>query len=261
MVVNGLAPILAPIIGGQLLHLTTWRGVFLVLGIIGVALFVTGALGLPETLPTERRRTGGIGPILFTFRRLFEDRIFVGYSVSSGLALAAMFAYIAGSPFVLEEIYRVSPQGFSMVFATNALGIMATSQVSSRLVGRVSPRGLLATGLGACAAGGLLLLLSVLSDIGLPGILPALFLVVASIGLIAPNATALALADHARSAGSASALLGVLQYIVGGAVAPLVGIGGTGTALPMAVIIALSSSGAMVAFVFLTRTSAPSPAA
>ncbi len=260
MLVNGLAPILAPVIGGQLLLVTSWRGVFVVLGAIGVALFLAAAWGLPETLRVENRHSGGLPATLSTFGRLLRDRQLMGYALSSGLASASMFAYIAGSPFVVEEIYGASPQVFSLIFGVNALGIVTMGQVSARLVGRVGARRLLATGFTCSFVGALLLLAAVLANAGLLGVLPALFIVVSSIGLIGPNAIALALADHPRSAGSASALMGVFQFIIGGAVAPLVGIAGTTTALPMALVITFCSSAAATTFALLTRR-APESAA
>lgn len=239
MLVNGLAPILAPIIGGQLLRATSWRGVFVVLTGIGIALFFAVLTGLPESLPTDRRYTGGFRATLGTFRRLLTDRSLVACVAACGFAFAAMFAYISASSFVLQDIYGVSPQIFSVIFGTNALGIMLLSQVSRMLVVRYGPRRLLISGLISISCGGIALLVVVLAHAGLPGVLPALFVVVASNGLVLPNATALALAEHGSVAGSASALLGVSQFAVGAAAAPIVGIGGSGTALPMAVVIAI----------------------
>jgi DHA1 family bicyclomycin/chloramphenicol resistance-like MFS transporter len=253
MAISGLAPILAPVIGGQLLHFTTWRGIFLVLAGIGAILFAAAALSLGESLPPERRQSGGLGATLATFRSLLGDRHFVGYALASGLAFAAMFAYISGSPFVLEGIYGVSPQTFSLIFATNALGIVLASQISGRLVGRVRPRALLGAGLGGALLGGALLLGVAVAGVGLIGVLPAFFLLVASIGLIAPNATALALAGHPRVAGTASGLMGVLQFVIGATVSPLVSIGGTSSVAPMAAMIAALSAGAFVIFLALTR--------
>lgn len=256
MAVNGLAPILAPVIGGQLLNFTTWRGVFVVLTVIGVGLFLLAWLGLSETLPPERRRTGGIVATLSTFATLFKDRNFVGYALSSGLAFAAMFAYISGSPFVLENIYKVSPQIFSLIFATNALGIICASQISGRLVGKIDARLLLRIGLVISLLGGVFLATTVLiTHVGLIGILPGFFLVVASIGLVAPNSTALALAEHSSIAGSASALIGVLQYIIGAIITPLVGLGGNTSATPLALIIAVLSCCAFLTFLLLTNPS------
>jgi len=254
MLVNGLAPILAPIIGGQLLRVTSWRGVFVTLALIGVVLLLATARGLPETLAPADRHTCGIPATLVTFRRLLADRSFVGYALSSGFAFAAMFAYIAGSPFVLQDIYGVSPQLFSVVFGVNALGIIAASQINGRLVGRAPLRRLLAIGVGLTALGGLALLAVVVGRVGLVGVAPALFVVVASQGLVLPNATTLALSGHPRTAGSASALLGVLQYSIGAAAAPLVGIGGAASALPMAVVIAVLASAALATVMALPQS-------
>ena len=253
MAINGLAPILAPVFGGALLTVTTWRSVFLVLAGIGAILLVAAFLGLRESLPPERRQNRGFGATLATFRTLLRDKAFMGYALSSGLAFAAMFAYISGSPFVLQNIYRVSPQVFSFVFAANAFGIVVASQVSGRLVGRVHPRRLLAIGMAGSLLGGVLLLTVVLAGVGLVGILPAFFLVVASIGLIAPNSTALAMAEHPQAAGSASGLVGVVQYLIGAVASPLVGIGGSETALPVALTIAVLSVAAFGVFWGMTR--------
>lgn len=253
MMVNGLAPILAPIVGGQLLRFTTWRGVFITLTIIGILLVLAAAIGLSESLPPDRRQRGGIRATLTTFWRLLTDRSFIGFALACGLAFAAMFAYISGSPFVLQDIFGVSPQLFSIIFAVNALGIVIASQINGRLVGHVSPYRLLAIGLAATACGGIALLAVVIGGIGLVGVLPALFVVVSSMGIVLPNATTLALANYARAAGSASALLGVLQFVFGAAVAPLVGIGGTRTALPMGIVICALGIFALTTFVTLSR--------
>jgi MFS transporter, DHA1 family, multidrug resistance protein len=247
MLVNGLAPMLAPVLGSQLLRVGSWRVVFLTLGLIGAVLLAVAAIGLPETLPPERRTSGGLGNTLRTFRLLLADRLFLGCALTSGCAIGAMFAYIAGSPFVLEDIYGVSPQAFSLVFGSNALGLVAVSQMSARLVGRIQPVTLMTAGVAIGLAGGVTLLVVILAGgLGLVAVLAALFLVVASLGLVMPNATALALANHPRVAGSGSALIGLAQFIVGAAVAPLVGIAGSGTALPMAVIIATLGTAALV---------------
>jgi MFS transporter, DHA1 family, multidrug resistance protein len=237
--VNGLAPVLAPIVGGQLLRVTSWRGVFVVLAGLGALLTAVTAVGLTETLAPERRRTGGLHDTLATFARLARDRRFTGYTLALALAFAAMFAYIAGSPFVLQDIYGASPQAFSAVFAVNALGIMAASRVSAQLVDRIPPQRLLLAGLAIDLVGGLGLLAVVAAGVGgVVAVLVPLFAVVASIGLVLPNATALALELHPEAAGSASGALGVAQFAVAAALAPLVGAGGAHTALPMALVIA-----------------------
>ncbi len=257
LLVNGLAPIIAPIAGGQLLQLTDWRGLFVVLAAIGVLIFAATVLRVPESHAPELRRTGGLPDTIRVFRSLLRDRRFVGCSLASGLAFAAMFAYIAGSPFVLQGIYSLSPAQFSAVFAANAVGLVVAGQVSSTFIARFGPRPVLGAGLGIGAGGGVVLLVVVSQgEIGLAGILPAFFLVVSSIGVVLPSGTAIALEDHASSAGSASALLGMAQFAVGAFSAPLVGVAGRDTALPMAIVIATCGLGALAAFWLLVRPAA-----
>lgn len=249
MQVSGIAPIIAPIIGSQLLAFSSWRGVFVALAVIGVMLLLAVGFGLGESLPEQRHQRGGIAAMLQIFRGLLGDRRFVGYALSSGFAFAAGISYISSSPFILQGLYGVSEQQLGWVFGVNALGIVLMAQVSGRLAGRVSPQTLLMWGAAAMALGGVGLLLVAFAGVGLVGILPLLFVVVASLGLIAPNATALALAGT-RNAGSASALLGVLQLTIGAVAAPLVGLGGTASALPMAVAIAVFGIAALVVALF-----------
>jgi DHA1 family bicyclomycin/chloramphenicol resistance-like MFS transporter len=234
--VSGLAPIVAPIIGGQLLRAVSWHGIFAALALVGAGLFAA-ALRLGETLPPQRRRTGGGLSALKDLGGLIGDRGFVGYALASGLAFASGIVYISASPFVLERLYGASPQTTGIIFGVNAIGIVLLAQVSGRLAGRVAPQTLLLWGGALMALGGAALLGAVLLGVELVGLLPPLFVVVASLGLVAPNATALALAD-VRAAGSASALLGVLQLSIGALGAPLVGLAGATSALPMAVAIA-----------------------
>jgi DHA1 family bicyclomycin/chloramphenicol resistance-like MFS transporter len=239
MLVTGLAPILAPVFGGQLLRVGPWSLVFVILGCAGGALFLASLLGLPETLPREGRGTGGARGSLTTFRALVADWSFLGYALASGTAFAAMFTYISGSSFVLQDIYGLSPQEFSLVFGGNALGLVAAGQIGGRLAGSVRLSRLLAVGLGMLVTGGVGLVVMVLAGAGLAGVLPALFLVVAAQGLIGPNAMALALSGRpARVAGSASALIGLAMFSIGGSMAPLAGVAGPHTAVPMALVIA-----------------------
>jgi DHA1 family bicyclomycin/chloramphenicol resistance-like MFS transporter len=261
MLVNGLAPILAPVLGGQVLTVTSWRGVFVVLAAAGLLLLAFSAAWLRETLPAERRHRGGVRDTVRTFGRLLADRAFLGYALACGLAFGAMFAYIAGSPFVLQDIYGASPQLFSAMFAANALGLVSASQLNRALLGRLEPVTILRAAGAAQATAGVALVTVVAAGAGVVVIVPLLFVVVASIGLILPNATALALAGHPRVAGSASGLLGVLQFIVGAATAPLVGIAGTHTALPMATMIALLGIGGALSATVLATPPAGIPRA
>lgn len=254
MLVNGAAPVVAPILGAQLLNWTSWRGIFLILAAIGIIMLASVWLWLPETLPRGRRVRGGLPQTLSAFRSLLRDRRFVGLALSQGFMYAAMFAYISGSPFVLQELYNVSPQGFSLMFAINGLGIILTGQTAGRLAGRVREERLFAAGIAMGLAGGLGLLVSVLADVGLAAILCCLFLVVSSIGIASTSGTSLAMEHYGHAAGSASALLGLVSFIAGGIVSPLVGLGGQGTALPMGALIAAAEVGALLCYVSLARS-------
>jgi DHA1 family bicyclomycin/chloramphenicol resistance-like MFS transporter len=246
MLVNSLGPVVAPALGAVILHWTTWRGVFVVLAAIGVLLLVMCALTLRESLPPDRRRRGSL-----SLGALLADRVFLGYSLSCALAFAALFSYISGSSFVLQTTYGLSATLFSLVFGVNSLAIMAASQVNSWLLGRFSPRRLLAVGLAGTLLGAVALLLSVLVGLGLPGVLPSLFLLAAAVGMVFPNATALAMSDHPDKAGNASALLGTFQFLVGGLAAPL-----ASTAVSMGVVMTVVALAALLAFLLLTRTRA-----
>jgi len=259
MLVGGLAPILAPLVGGQLLHVTDWRGIFVVLAGIGAVLLLSAWVMLGETLAPENRHGGGLVSTLRVFRGLLRDGPFMGYTLSAGLTFAAMATYISGSPFVLQDIHGVSPQLFSVIFASNAIGIMGASQISRALVGRFGPRTLLITGVRVAAAGGLGVLVSVVADLGLAGLLPSLFVMVSSVGVVLPNSAALALADHPRTAGSASALLGLTQFATGALAAPLAGVGGSHTALPMAIVMATLPIAGLACLRFLARPSGARP--
>lgn len=251
MLVSGLAPILAPLIGGQLLNWTSWRGVFVVLTAFGALLLVVVVFALPE--PSSVRSPARLGQVMRTYGRLALDRNFAGYALASGLLFASMFAYISGSSFVLQGVYGLSPQAYSVVFGANGVGLVLAGQLNGRLVGRIRERALLFSGLLLGTLGGTSVLLAAFLRAPLAVLLVSLFLLVSSIGLVTPNASSLALAEHARSAGAASALLGVLQFVVGAVATPLAGLGGPGTAVPMAATMAGFALLAMVAFLALTR--------
>jgi MFS transporter, DHA1 family, multidrug resistance protein len=238
ILITNVGPIVAPVVGGQLLHVTDWRGIFVVLAAVAFVLLVVSWRTVPETLVAGARSTGGLGAMGAAMREVGSDRIFLGYAIASGLVFSAMLAYIAGSPFVLQEIYGLSPQEFAAVFALNGLGIVLVTQVTRRLIGRFTPRALLLAGMGITSVGAAILGVAVAAgDAPVAVILVAFFLLVSSIGLVQPNSTTLAMAEHPRVAGTASALLGLLQSSAGALVAPLVGIAGTDTAVPLAILI------------------------
>ncbi|MFJ6937589.1 multidrug effflux MFS transporter [Streptomyces sp. NPDC101132] len=256
MVVNGAAPILAPLVGGQILRLTDWRGVFVALSLIGTGILAGAALVLGETLPPGARAVGGLGRTVRGFGALLRERRFLGVTFTGAFGFGALMAYIAGSPFVLQQVYGLSAQQFSLVFGANALGIVATGRLNALLLRRTPVRRLVGYGVAMCAAGAALLLAAALAGLGPAAVLPALLLVVSSIGLLGPNTAALALDGRPRTAGTASALLGLCQYALGGVAAPLVGLGGAASALPMALVIGVFAALAVLTYAVVAPRSA-----
>ncbi|WP_378954964.1 multidrug effflux MFS transporter [Pelosinus sp. sgz500959] len=254
MLVNGVAPILAPILGGQVLEVTSWRGIFVVLSGMGMIMLVAVFFGLKETLPIQRRSQGGALNTFRTFHKLIGNRSFMGYALTQGFVMAAMFAYISGSPFVLQNIFDVSPQMFSLFFGINGLGIIIAGQVTGRLAGRVHESKLLIVGLAIAFFGGISLLAMTLIGGGLYTVLVPLFFVVSSVGVVGTSSFSLAMQDQAKAAGSASALIGLLSFIFGGFMAPLVGIAGSHTAIPMGVTIAVAETAAVLSYFILVKS-------
>ncbi|MGE7764180.1 multidrug effflux MFS transporter [Peribacillus sp. NPDC096540] len=253
MLVNGAAPILAPVFGGQLLQFTSWRGVFIVICVLSVLMVAAAFFGVKETLSPNHRSAGGVTNTLRTFGNLLKDRVFMGYALSQGFVSAAMFAYISGSPFVLQNIFGVSPQTFSLIFATNGIGIIIASQVTGRLAGKVKEEKLLQLGLCLALLGGALLLSSILLEIGLAGILIALFFSVSSVGIVGTTSFSLSMQNQKKTAGSASALIGLLPFILGSLMAPLVGLGSGDSPLPMGIVMVSCHVIAMLAYQVLAR--------
>ncbi|MFF1396430.1 multidrug effflux MFS transporter [Streptomyces sp. NPDC058287] len=257
MLISGVAPVVAPLIGGQVLRITDWRGIFVVLTVVGIALTSLVWKCLPETLAPERRHGGGTAEALRTMRGLLTDRVFTGYMIAGGFAFAALFAYISASPFVVQEIYGASPQTFSLLFGINSVGLIAVGQINGKLlVGRVSLDKALAVGLAiiALASAALLLMATgVFGDVGLVPIAAGLFVLMSAMGLAMPNTNALALMRTPHAAGSASALLGTSSFLVGAIASPLVGIAGEDTAVPMAVVQLACALAAIACFMGLCR--------
>lgn len=257
LLISGAAPVLAPVFGGQMLRVTSWRGLFVVLAVFGVALVLVVWRWLPETLPAERRHGGGVIPALRVMAGLFRDRVFTGYLLTCSLAFSGLFAYVAASPFVVQEIYGGSPQDFGMLFMANAAGLVAVGQLNGKvLVGRVSLNRVITVGLAvviAAAAALLLMTTGVFGRVGLPAVAAGLFVLMSAMALVLPNSNSQALMRTPHAAGSASALLGASQFFIGGLVSPLVGIAGEHTAVPMAVVQLTVTLLAAAAFALLCR--------
>ncbi|MDQ0813759.1 DHA1 family bicyclomycin/chloramphenicol resistance-like MFS transporter [Streptomyces sp. B3I7] len=257
MLISGVAPVVAPVIGGQLLRFTGWRGVFVLLTVVGLVLGALVWARLPETLPPARRHAGGIGETLRAMRGLLADRVFVGHTLTGGFAFAALFAYISASPFVVQDIYGASPGTFSLLFAVNSVGLITVGQINGKLlVGRVRLENVLAVGLALTAAAACALLLmttGVFGEVGLAPVAAGLFVLMSALGLTMPNAQALALMRTKRAAGAASALLGTCSFLIGALASPLVGLAGEHTAVPMAVVQVGAALVSVVCFVALCR--------
>ncbi|MET7804659.1 multidrug effflux MFS transporter [Micromonospora chersina] len=253
MLVMGAAPILAPTLGSALLRWSDWRGVFVALAVFGLLLVVVAAVGLRETLPAERRRHGGLAAVGRDYRALLRDRTFVGLVLVAGLAMAALFAYVAGSSFVFQERYGLDEQQFGLAFGAGAVGLITATQLNVRLLRRYTPQRILVTALAVGTAAGLVLLSFAATGVGgLAAVLASLWVVLAAAGLAMPNAPALALSRHGEAAGTAAALLGAVQFGVGALAAPLVGVLGTGS-VAMAAVVAGGMAVALVVLLTVVR--------
>ena len=248
MLINNLAPIMAPVVGSSILMFTNWRGVFVLLGLIGILLIFIVTLKLDETLPPENRVPSNLGQTLKNFLSLIKDRKFVGYALTQGFITAGIFAYVSGTPFVYQNIYGTSPQVFSILFGMNGIGIMIGTFLIGRFADIISESRFLKIGLFMAISAGFSLLIVVLFSGPLYAIVIPIFVFVSSIGIISTSSFSLAMQTQGHIAGSASALLGLLPFILGAIAAPLVGIAGENTAVPMGVIIFSASLLALLSF-------------
>ncbi|MEK3889649.1 Bcr/CflA family multidrug efflux MFS transporter [Bacillus sp. FSL K6-3431] len=253
MLINNLAPILAPIAGGGILRFTKWNGVFIVLAAIGILLVILVTSKLEETLPKEQRVPSNIGQTLRNFMSLIKDRQFAGYALTQGFITAGIFAYVSGTPFVYQNIYGVSPQVFSILFGMNGIGIMIGTQLVGRFADIVSEERFLKIGLLMSSLASIALLIVVLFNGPLFAVVISIFFFVSSIGIISTSSFSLAMDSQGNMAGSAAALLGLLPFILGSISAPLVGVAGENTAVPMGVIIFSASTLALLSFYGLAR--------
>ncbi|TFB14597.1 Bcr/CflA family efflux MFS transporter [Filobacillus milosensis] len=254
ILVMGLAPILAPMLGGQILLFTSWRGLFTILSVVGLLLVFLAIFKLKETLPHEERSEGGLKTTFSVFTRLAQNRRYMGFALVQAFTAASLFAYISGSSFILQDIFALSPQTYAMVFGLNALGFIGMSQVVGRLTDYVKEERLLVAGFIVALTGGATLLTASLIDGGLVLVVIGLFFITSSTGMINPTSLSLAMQTQKRNAGSASALLGLFQFIFGGTVAPLVGLFGTSTILPLATIIVVSQVFVVLSYILLVKT-------
>jgi len=245
MLVIGVAPLFAPSIGGLIAGQVGWRGVFGALALFGAVLWVVVWRRMPETLPVVRRREGGISTALSGYRRLLRDRHFIALAVMPGLSLAVLMSYVVASPFALQEGYGLSPHQFALLFALNGAGLVLGAQVNAAIVRRVAPIRILRVVLPfSVLLTAVLLVLAVTGTGGLVGLLVVLWLVLALVNFLPPNASAIALSRHGEIAGTAAALIGATQAGVSGLVSPLSGLLG-GDAVAMATVMVAAAAVAL----------------
>lgn len=252
MLIGNLGPIVAPIIGGAILSFANWKVVFLVLTCVGAILTVVVSFKLEETLPIEKRVPSNMKQVVMNFGSLLKDREFAGYAFTQGFTTAGIFAYVSGISFVYQNIYGVSPQVFSLLFGINGVGLIIGTQIVGRL-SRFSEKTFLKSGLVLSMSASILLVIAILLHAPLLAVAIPIFLFVTSISIIGTSSFSLAMETKGHVAGSASALLGLLPFLLGSLTAPLVGIGGEYTALPMGVIIFASSLLAFLSYFILVR--------
>ncbi len=244
---SNIAPVVAPIMGGLLLYVIPWRGLFVTLAGIGVVLLAGTAVALPESLPEDRRRRGGIRSTVTAVRELSRDRLFLGSIAVVACSSAMLFTYLSLSSFVLQQQFGFDASTFSAVFAANSVGIVIAGWACVRLLRRRAPAFGLGLGLGLALLGSVLLCAAVLGRWPVWSILPPLLLAVGSIGLILPSATALALLKHAGAAGTGSAFLGGTQFLMGAVAGPIVSVAGA-SAAAMAIGMGVSAIGAVACY-------------
>ncbi len=237
MLIMGVAPILAPLLGGQILEIAGWRGIFISITLAAIVLLVTLSRVMVESLKPERVIMLSWGNILRNYWGLFTHRKFAAYAISGGMGSATMFGYIATSPRLFIEYFQISPQSYGLLFGTNALSLILGSQISARLLRSHRPDKLLPWALRAMMAAGLAALVLTLSGLIT---LPLLMLCMVSFmfcqGFVGPNSAAMALSDQGHRLGSASAMLGTFTISCGAMAGFLVSLATTPGPLPLALI-------------------------
>ncbi len=254
MVINAVAPMIAPMSGGAILLLpfASWHTIFFFLGILGILIVIVVAMKLKETLPPDKRMPSSIGASVRTMGSLLKDRSFIGYAVIVGFVHGGSFAYVSGTPFIYQEIYGVSPQVFSVLFGINGLAIITGSFIIGRFGGIIHERNLLkAAVIIAVSATSILLIMTIIEG-PLVIIVILIFIYMTTMGMTITSTFTLGMAQQGHRAGSASAVLGMLPLLLGALFSPLAGINES-SAVPMGVILFSTSLTGCIAFFKLTK--------
>ncbi|WP_228489178.1 multidrug effflux MFS transporter [Raineyella fluvialis] len=252
--VGGIAPIVGPLLGGVILQLASWRASFLVVAGLAATMAAAVTLVVPETLPPDRRHSGEMRELAHAARDVLGQRRFVAYAVVVAFSMGVTFAYVATSAFILQSMNGLSPMLYSVAFAANAVGLAVATLLAGRLAGRVRTRSVIGVGLALTGVVGLVLLAAAISW-GMPlwVALIGFFTLMSAQGLVGANAGALASLEVPDHPGTGSAVLGFLQWCMAGVIAPLAGLGGDRTAVPMAVIIIVLTTGSLTAMALTVR--------
>ncbi|OBK75495.1 multidrug effflux MFS transporter [Mycobacterium sp. 1274761.0] len=249
MLVLGVAPVVAPSLGAAVLLHGSWHWVFTALVLLAGALLLVAALALPETLPPSHRRPLRVRGIAATYLELLRDARFVILVLVAALGMSGLFAYIAAAPFVLQGGYGLDQQAFALVFGAGAVALIGATQFNVVLLKRFTPQAITLWALAAALlAAGVFVALSVAEVGGLAGFVVPVWAILAAMGLVIPNAPAVALSRHPDAAGTAAALLGAAQFGLGAAVAPVVGVLGNDE-LALASVMAVSALVALLALI------------
>jgi len=255
--VGGIAPIAGPLLGAVILQLSHWRVSFWVVAALGVVMTAAVLVAVPESLPPERRHGGGLRAFAIAGRQVLANRRYVGYLLVSGSAMGAVFAYVATSAFVLQSMNGMSPIAYSVDFAANAAGMTVAALLAARLAGRVATRKVILAGqVAALAAGAAMLAGALWFGTPLPLAIVCFLVLMTAQGLIGPNGGALASAEVPEHPGTGSAILGFAQWVAAGTVAPIAGLGGEDTAVPMALLVIAGAALSMVGLLVLARPAA-----
>lgn len=257
--VNGLAPILAPVIGSQLLRILDWRGIFYFLAAYGILVVVATAIFIVETLPPARRVDKGHTTVWERYRAIFGDRVFVGVAIISGMTFSGLFAYLSSSSFLFQQVYGMSPQEFGILFAANSIGVVAGVQISSRLANYFGPQWILAVSTAVLVVSATAIVVVDILHLGLMAILIPLWVFITACGFGFPLVQVLALANHPREAGTAASVLGALNFGLAGAISPIVGVFGIDTAIPMGGVMAVTAVISVLALWLVVRPSTVPP--
>jgi DHA1 family bicyclomycin/chloramphenicol resistance-like MFS transporter len=251
--VSGLAPVLAPVIGSQLLRIVDWRGIFVFLTAYGVLVVAAAVFFIVETRPPARRADSGHSTARERYGAIFGDRIFVGVAIIGAMSFSGLFAYLSSSSFLFQDVYGLSPQQFGLVFAINSLGVVSGVQVSSRLARTVGPQWILACSTAVLLVSSLTIVLMDSLHAGLLGILVPLWFFIAACGFGFPLVQVLGLVNHAGEAATAASVLGAVNFGCAGLISPIAGVFGIHSAVPMATVMAATAFVSVLALWFVVR--------